>query len=172
MTILGKRIILLRHGKSDWEPAPLADHDRPLKKRGRQAAGLAGRALAPLIDRHTHVLCSSAVRARQTWLEVESAWPRKVRRRVEARCLPELYHASAETLIAVISQLPTECDQVLLVGHNPGLEELVQQLMQIDYRFTTAAFVSFAMHGTDWPSWDQVEPLRVEWLWQPRCKPR
>lgn len=114
-----KRLYLLRHAKSAWDDPLLRDRDRPLAGRGRKAAKRIGRWARKHDVRPQLVVCSSAVRARQTlervlpglgepavWIEVT------------------LYAAAGETLFARVRALPEEVDEAMLVGHNPGLMDL------------------------------------------------
>jgi phosphohistidine phosphatase len=115
-----KRIYLLRHAKSAWDDPSLRDRDRPLAPRGRKAAKRMARWAREHGVRPQLVVCSGAVRAQQTLQRVlpglgePTVW-------VEVT----LYAAGAETLLARVRALPAEVDDAMLVGHNPGLQELV-----------------------------------------------
>lgn len=115
-----KRLVLVRHAKSSWDDPTLRDRDRPLAPRGRKAAKRMARWARKHDIRPQLVVCSSAVRARETltrmlpglgepevWIEVT------------------LYAASTETLLQRVRSLPDEVDDAMLVGHNPGLMGLV-----------------------------------------------
>ena len=117
-------VALLRHAKSDWGNEGLADHERPLNGRGRRsaeqvAATLVGQAIKPDL-----VLVSSAQRTRETVAAFEHALPQGVGIRYE----DELYGASAGSLLDRLQLLPNDVHSVLVVGHNPGIEELVRAL--------------------------------------------
>ena len=115
-----KRLYLLRHAKSAWDDPALRDRDRPLAPRGRKAAKRVRRWTKENDVRPQLVVCSSAVRAQETLQRVlpglgePTVW-------VEVT----LYAASAETLLARVRALPEEVDEAMLVGHNPGLMELL-----------------------------------------------
>jgi phosphohistidine phosphatase len=115
-----KRLFLLRHAKSAWDDPALLDRDRPLAPRGRKAA----KRVARWAKRHAVnpqlVVCSSAVRARQTLQRVLPALGEP-----EVWIEVTLYAAGAETLLARIRTLPDEADEVMLVGHNPGLMDVL-----------------------------------------------
>jgi phosphohistidine phosphatase len=115
-----RRLIVLRHAKSDWSGG-VADHDRPLAGRGRREAALAGRWLGQNAADIDLVVCSSAKRARQTWKLVAKQLDNVPPSRVDDR----LYAASVRGLLAVVRKLPDSARAVLLIGHNPGLEELI-----------------------------------------------
>lgn len=118
-----RRLVILRHAKSAWPPE-LDDHDRPLAKRGRRDAPVAGQWLRGYGYVPDLVLCSTAVRARRTWelaAEALDARPPVVHD-------TELYHASAGELMDAVRRTAPETRTLLLVGHNPGLQELVLTL--------------------------------------------
>ena len=133
----GKRVRtlhLLRHGKSSWKDGALDDHDRPLSKRGRRAAAvladhLARSGLAPDL-----VLCSSALRARQTFDLIARALkpPRVIVERA-------LYEAGPRRLLRYLRELPESAQCVLLVGHNPALHELALTLADTPSRSRLAS---------------------------------
>ena len=115
-----KRLFVLRHAKSAWDDPTLRDRDRPLAPRGRKAAKRMGKWARKHDVRPQLVVCSSAVRARET-----------LQRMLPDLGAPEvwfevaLYAASAETLLARVHALPGEIDEAMVVGHNPGVMDLV-----------------------------------------------
>lgn len=121
-----KRLWILRHAKSSWSDAGLDDHDRPLNRRGERAAVLIGATLAQREAAFDLILASTALRVRQT---VE-----RVRDQLSTRgptCFePALYLATASDWIDRLRQLE-DADDLLAVGHNPTLEELVAQLAPV-----------------------------------------
>jgi phosphohistidine phosphatase len=116
-------LILLRHGKSDWEGGE-PDHLRPLARRGRRQVPEAGRWLADNAGDIDLALVSPAERTRQTWrlAAAELALPPPVRED------DRVYAGSAPSLLGVLRELPGEVATVVLVGHNPGVEDLVASL--------------------------------------------
>ena len=118
-----KTVWLLRHAKSSWDDGALADHDRPLAPRGRKAAKRIRRWAAEHGVRPQLVLCSTAVRARDT---LERVLPGLGDPEVELE--GGVYHASAGALMERLRRLPPDADSVMLVGHNPGLEDLASML--------------------------------------------
>jgi phosphohistidine phosphatase len=120
MTDRGRTLVLLRHAKSGW-PDGVADAERPLAERGRRDAGAAGAWFAAHLPPLDLVLCSPAVRARETWRLVADGLPGAPP--VEYR--DELYGASAGTLTWLAQEVPAELRTVALVGHNPGMTEAV-----------------------------------------------
>lgn len=120
-----KTLYLLRHAKSDHSDGSLRDHERPLAPRGRRAAPamaeyMAREALDPEV-----VLCSTATRTRQTWEGMDG------RLGHEATVIfdPDLYGASPHAILKAVGRVPDDVTRVLVIGHNPGLEELAVGLV-------------------------------------------
>ena len=137
-----RTLILLRHAKSDWsgdEP----DHDRPLAKRGRRQAPEAGRWLADLVGRIDLAVVSPAVRARQTWELVSAPLSEPPPTRFEDR----VYAASAGALLDIVRALPDDATTVVLVGHNPGLEDLASALTGRWVSMPTSALAVIGLSG-------------------------
>ncbi|MEV5430788.1 histidine phosphatase family protein [Streptomyces sp. NPDC052701] len=149
-----RRLVLLRHAKSAW-PEGVADHERPLAPRGLRDAPAAGRALAAADCLPDLALCSTAVRARRTWELVAAQWGTPPPVRLE----PRLYAAGADGLLAVVHEASAEVGTLLLVGHNPALEDLVLELAgdgldgtleRVRAKFPTAALAVLSWRGADW----------------------
>ncbi|MGW0826894.1 SixA phosphatase family protein [Streptomyces sp. NPDC002845] len=151
-----RRLVVLRHAKSAW-PTGVPDHDRPLAPRGRRDAPAAGRALASADCLPDLALCSTAVRARQTWELAAAQWgtPPAVRHD------PRVYAADVAELLEVVREVSDEVGTLLLIGHNPGLEELVLELAgdgfdntldEVRTKFPTSAIAVLAWYGTTWAS--------------------
>ena len=119
-----KTLTLLRHAKSGWDDAALRDFDRTLNAKGKRAATIIGRHLRAEGIEFDRVVASPAVRVMETLDAVETGLGRKLAPQWDRR----LYLASAETLIDVMRELPDEVARILIVGHNPGLEDLVLTL--------------------------------------------
>lgn len=153
-----RRVYLLRHAKSSWKDRSLADRDRPLAGRGKRAAqAVAGHIEAEGI-RPDLVLCSPARRSRETLERVEAAFGD----RVEARFEEALYGASEAELRARLRALPPEVDSVMIVGHNPGLEDLALALAsegaeraRMEEKYPTAALATIDLSADDWGAIEQ-----------------
>lgn len=120
-----KTILLLRHAKSSWDSAALNDHDRPLNKRGERAAALMAVHLAETGPRPDLILCSTAMRTRQTLAPLVKA--------LDVPAPPislekDLYLASEDALLSRLRALPADVETVLLIGHNDGIGQLAGAL--------------------------------------------
>ncbi|MFF0476563.1 SixA phosphatase family protein [Streptomyces sp. NPDC004284] len=151
-------MFVLRHAKSAW-PEGVADQDRPLGPRGLRDAPAAGSFLAENGLLPDLTLCSPARRARQTW-ELTAT---ELDRPVPTRHDPRLYGADAPELLDVLHDVPDEVAALLLVGHNPGLEELIlllaakavgDALDRVRTKFPTSAIAVLTWSGT----WTDLRP--------------
>lgn len=147
-------LLLLRHAKSAWDEPHLSDHDRPLAPRGERAAELVGVFLAQRGIAPDLVLCSTAARTRQTLDRVLARVGATGSSRSGAQPAAEVQHerdlylAGEGSLLARLRALPDVRECVLLVGHNPGLEELARTLAgdgaaELRAGLPTAALVEF-----------------------------
>jgi phosphohistidine phosphatase len=134
-----RRLLVLRHAKSEW-PEGVADHDRPLAKRGRKDAPKVGQWLAHHDYVPDVVVCSTAQRTRETWDLLAEKLPKTAEVTFEQRA----YGASAQTLLYLARELPEQCHTGLLIAHNPGVSELA------GVGFPTAAVAVLTFDG-DWP---------------------
>ncbi|MGH9130170.1 MAG: SixA phosphatase family protein [Acidimicrobiales bacterium] len=112
-------LLILRHAKSDWTPSDPNDHDRPLTKRGRHAAGELAAQILPE-ERPELILCSSARRALETLAGVSALVGAGTTVSVEH----SLYQMEEQGLLAHLRQLPAGTRSVMVIGHNPGLHDL------------------------------------------------
>ncbi len=119
-----KTLYLLRHAKSSWTEPELADRDRPLAFRGLRATATLAEHLTRVRIRPDRVICSPARRAVETLEGIRRVLPTA---RVEVD--EALYPGEPEALIGLLRNLPGECRSVLLVGHNPALEDLAGSLL-------------------------------------------
>jgi phosphohistidine phosphatase len=159
-----RTLLLLRHGKSDWNAAYESDHERPLAKRGTKAARLVGRYLTAIEQQPDLVVTSSAVRARSTAeLAAESgAWSCPLR--MEDR----LYGADPAASLDVVQKIGDDVERLLIVGHEPCWSLLVGWLTGGSrVRFPTAALTAVAFEQT---RWSEVEDGlgELQWLVTPR----
>lgn len=143
-----KRLLLLRHGKSDWDSGAPTDHDRPLAGRGRKAARAIGRfmALAELVP--DYAITSSAVRARTTLeLAMEAGdWTCPV------TTTRDFYHAGVEGVLGVVAESSDDHQSVLVVGHQPTWGAIAEWLTGGSLRMATGTLVGIDLHGASWQS--------------------
>jgi phosphohistidine phosphatase len=140
-------LLLLRHAKSSWDDPSLADVDRPLAPRGEKAARTIARYLLEKRVRPDLVLCSTSRRTRQTFEAIEPSLGRDVPVEYEQ----ELYGASEVELLARIRTVSPEVGTLLLLGHNPGMQDLAlllagrgARLDRLREKFPTAALATLA----------------------------
>ena len=148
MTPHGRALAILRHAKSEWPP-DVPDLDRPLAPRGIRQAPEAGRWLADHAPRIDLAVCSPAARTRGTWELVAPELPDPPEIRYEAR----MHGATAGTLLRLVRELPDEANIVLLIGHNPGLEDLIAYLTGVGIGLKTSAAAVLSGDLT-WPETD------------------
>ncbi len=155
-----KRIYLLRHAKSSWSEDGQADYERGLAPRGLHAARQMSAHLRDRAVKPSVVLCSTARRARETLDLIMPGLTGKPGIRYE----DSLYQAAASDIIARIKQLPEKTASVMIVGHNPGLQETVLELAgagapkrmrQIAEKFPTLALAELS---TDIEHWRDLGP--------------
>ncbi|MDV9176012.1 histidine phosphatase family protein [Streptomyces sp. W16] len=153
-----RRIVLFRHAKADWPE--VTDHERPLAERGRLDAATAGSRLADTGIPFDLALCSTATRTRETWKLAVHELAHRPKTVYEER----LYEASPGELIAVLNETPDDSRNLILIGHNPGVQGLTEILSGEDTGearerltrrgFSTAAFAVLTFDG----SWKSLEP--------------
>jgi phosphohistidine phosphatase len=159
-----KTLLLLRHAKSSWKDPDLDDHDRPLNKRGKREAPRMGELLKDEELLPDFILSSSARRTRKTVEHVVHASGY----RGETRLTSELYEAGPDKLRQVLAALPAELGRVLLVGHNPGLEELLESLTGSYTPLSTAALAQVELPISGWNELADKPRGTLVHLWQPR----
>lgn len=151
-----KTLGLFRHAKSDWNDARLRDFDRPLNERGRQGAALMGKHIKDEFCNWDRIIASPAVRVTQTIdIAGEAAgssppinWDRRI------------YLASSATLLDLILEEQPGSDRIIMVGHNPGMEDLIFDLVPddgssplrdiVEVKFPTATFAVLELDIDDW----------------------
>ncbi len=137
-----RTLVILRHGKSDWSGGH-ADRDRPVGDRGRRQAAEAGAWLAAHLPPIEAAVVSPAQRTRTTWelVATELADP------PEPVLDERLYGGWGEGLLGVVRDLPAEAESALLVGHNPGVEDLVELLTGTWVDLPTASLAVVDLEG-------------------------
>jgi len=159
-----KTLLILRHAKSSWKDPGMTDHDRPLNDRGKDDAPRIGQLLR---DQGLHpdlVLSSTAKRARSTAKRVVEGGQLAC----SPQLLDELYLASADTYIEVLRRQPSAYERILIVGHNPGLEELVLLLTGTSLALPTAALVQVEFETDSWFEMPNNGRGKLVAHWDPR----
>lgn len=154
-----KTLLFFRHGKSDWDAPFDRDHDRPLAKRGRQAARVMGRFLASSGQAPDSIVTSTAVRARDTvrMASLAGGWSASIRE------TSDLYGAGPETILSLVRTEPDAAQSLLLAGHEPTWSRTVGMLTGgCNVRFPTAAM---ARIDFDVFSWQDVDFGLGELVW-------
>jgi len=154
-----KTLFILRHAKSSWKDESLQDFDRPLNGRGRKAAELIGILMKKQKVAPDLVLSSPAIRARETIEIVMKA----AKLAVELRYDQRIYEASPVQLLEVISQIEEDKKSALLVGHNPGLEDLLHVLTGHAEHMSTACLAKIDLKANKW-SKSLSEKGSLDWI--------
>ncbi|MCC6480151.1 MAG: histidine phosphatase family protein [Sphingomonadaceae bacterium] len=158
-----KTLFLLRHAKSGWDDPVARDFDRPLNRRGEKAARTVGQWMASQGVTFEHVIASPAVRVIETLDGLWAGYGRKLEPTWERR----IYLASSATLLDVLREVSDAHDSVLMVGHNPGMEDVVVDLVaddgssplrdEVEVKFPTAALAQLEIDIDHWA--DIGEPV-------------
>jgi phosphohistidine phosphatase len=168
-----RTLYLLRHAKSSWAEPALPDRKRPLAPRGRRDAKRIAKHLVQLESQPELVLCSSAVRTRETLERL------RVARGGGSTVLleDELYGASAEQLLERIRLVPEAIASVMLIGHNPGLQDLALLLAEdgvdldrLEEKFPTAALATRTIPRRAWSQGEPGVALRTAYIHPKRLR--
>ena len=159
-----KTLLVLRHAKSSWSDPTVDDHDRPLNARGTRDAPRMGLLIRELHLTPDVIISSDAVRARVTAAAVAEAlgFGEEIRR--ERR----LYLASPSDIVAVVRTVPAPATIAMIVGHNPGLEELVERLSGESNELPTAALAQIALPIERWRDLKVSTRGQLIGLWRPK----
>lgn len=159
-----KTLLILRHAKSDWSTPGQPDHQRPLNERGKRDAPQVGELLTQLGLVPQRMISSTAKRARKTAEKVANAsgFPGEV------ELTDDFYMAHPRHYLQVLQSLPDEVDSVMVVGHNPGLEELIQVLTGVCEAMPTAALAKVVFDFASWTELSSASAGRLEHIWRPK----
>jgi phosphohistidine phosphatase len=150
---MSKTLILFRHAKSSWA-GNIEDHERPLAERGRKAASVMAKWLAGKGLKPTVALVSTAKRTQETW-----ALAAPELGKITKRDVAEIYEAPAERILDAIQAVEPSVEALLIIGHNPGMEDLAHLLMRGDggeagarmrKKFSTAGIAVLDLPVDDW----------------------
>ena len=156
------RLIVMRHAKSSWASEAATDHERPLNERGRRDAPRIAERLVELGWVPSRVLSSDAARTQETWASMADTLPPPEAVRFTRR----LYHGGIEAVVDVMRDEPNDAACIMLIGHNPGWEDVVDWLSGEPIRMTTANAVLLRHERVPWAAslapdaWSLVDVLR------------
>ena len=155
------RLILMRHAKSSWKYHDLSDHERPLNKRGRKAAVKVAKELIRLEWIPSKLNSSDSERTKETWKRMS-----KHIEGVEVEYSRKLYHSGTKK---ILKNLPdnTECETIMILGHNPGCADFLAYLCGEWHRMPTAATALLTIKNPD-ESWKNESNWVLEELLLPR----
>jgi phosphohistidine phosphatase len=146
-----KRLILIRHAKSDWDAPFTGDHNRRLNARGHAAAKAVGAWLADQGYLPDHVQCSTATRCIETWEEIKQA----AQLDLSPDYIKGIYHASSDVMLKILNR--AEGDTLLMLGHNPGTADFAERLIdgappdhEKFFQYPTAAVTVLDFDVDDW----------------------
>ncbi len=153
-----KRLYLMRHAKSSWKNPDLKDHDRPLNKRGKKDAPLMGKILKKKGVKPDIIISSSAKRAYKTAVKVAKELDYEKENIITDKTL---YLISFEKFLNYIKNLDDSYENVLIIGHNPGISDLFSYLTGKDSQMPTAAVGGLELKKD---SWRDIEDGKIEIL--------
>ncbi len=156
-------LYLLRHAKSSWADESMRDFERPLANRGREACASIGEFIKEKGIDFDLILVSTAVRTRETIELVKE----RANFNGEVRFDERIYEATMSQLLEVISQVDDDRESVLLVGHNPGIEDLLALLTGEHVHVTTATFAKINIKAPTWSA-NLANNGTLDWIVHPK----
>lgn len=169
-----KTLTLLRHAKSGWDDPVARDFDRPLNEKGMRAAFTMGRKAQDMGLAVDRLIASPAMRVKQTLdsffdglgRTIDTVWDRRI------------YLASSSTLLDILHETPADIDSLMMVGHNPGLEDLILDLVPddgtsplrdiVENKYPTASLARLSWDSDNWTNLGPTSGVRIEALVRPR----
>jgi phosphohistidine phosphatase len=158
-----KKLLIMRHAKSSWKETEIADHKRPLKKRGLKEAAYIGKVLKNKELIPDKIMSSNAVRAADTAAIVAD----KCGFKKEIEYTDKLYMAESGAILELIHAQPDSIKTLMVIGHNPGMEALVQVLSRKVESLSTASVAYFQADIKSWKDLKQGEKIKLKKFWQP-----
>jgi len=159
-----KTLLILRHGKSRWNRRGVPDHERPLKRRGKRDARRMGRLLRDRQLTPDRILSSTAKRARATARRTAEACGYEG----EVELCAELYMGPPPAYLEALRWLPDDVERALIIGHNPGLEELIEHLTRRQETVPTAALARIVLPIERWSDLTHATRGELLELWRPK----
>jgi phosphohistidine phosphatase len=160
-----KTLLILRHAKSSWNDSKLSDHERPLNIRGLRDAPKMAKYISTNYESPDLIISSTAVRAKGMADEVVKACPD-----ANISFIKELYLASPEKIIDLIKKSDSvkNINKLMIIGHNPGLEELVFYLTKRNESFPTSALAVIKLDIANWSELDINNSYQLNDLLRPK----
>ena len=159
-----KKLIIIRHCKSSWSDLTLNDFDRPLNNRGIQDGNLMSKELSKKIDNVDLLISSSSNRTRLTAdFFIESIKINKI------SFMDDLYHSSSENIINILKKISNAHESIMMIGHNPGLTDLVNKLTSIKlYNLPTCGIAILNLNINSWGLINNFSKYDLEWMKFPK----
>jgi phosphohistidine phosphatase len=159
-----KTLLLLRHAKSSWKEPGMDDHDRPLNDRGKRDAPKVGELILAQNLKPDRIVSSTAKRAKKTAEKVAVSCGYVD----DVEFTRDLYLASLAGFRKVIRNIDDDCERLLLVGHNPGLEILLTAITGDEELLPTAALAEIELAVGKWSDFDSKASGRLAHIWRPK----
>lgn len=159
-----RRLIVLRHAKSDWDSGAKGDHARPLNDRGRRDAPRIAERLRTMGWVPQAVISSDATRTRETWARMQAALGGDP----AVSFTQALYLMGIDEIRAALRDQPPQIDTVMVLGHNPGWEDAVHELSGVRVRMTTC---NAALLHTSAETWAEAAARR-DWALDTLLRPK
>jgi phosphohistidine phosphatase len=159
-----KTLLLIRHAKSSWDNPAMDDHERPLNKRGLRTAPRMGQLIADEGLKPDIIVSSTAVRAATTAevIAEECGYDGDI------HFTDDLYLAPPATYLKLLTSLSEDCDSALLVGHNPGISELVSNMCGEHVDMPTAALAHAQSDIESWKGFETSSEADLVNFWRPK----
>jgi phosphohistidine phosphatase len=159
-----KQLLVLRHAKSSWKDSTLTDFNRPLNERGKRDAPRMGKLLSQLDLTPDLIITSAAVRAKLTAEAVADNCGYDG----DILATPDLYMGMPEDYITVLKQIEDVYTRIMIVGHNPGIEDFVEDLTDQWHRMPTAALAYIKLDIKNWHAFDEESVGELLNIWLPK----
>ncbi|MFK7821425.1 MAG: histidine phosphatase family protein [Planctomycetaceae bacterium] len=159
-----KTLLLIRHAKSSWDNPAMDDHERPLNKRGLKTAPRMGQLIADEGLKPDIIVSSTAVRAATTAevIAEECGYDRDI------QFTDDLYLAPPSAYLDLLSTLPDDYNSAMLVGHNPGISELVSSMCGEHVDMPTAALAHTQSENQSWKAFETSSDADLVNFWRPK----
>jgi phosphohistidine phosphatase len=159
-----KTLLLMRHAKSSWGNTGISDHDRPLNKRGERACRLMGSFLHEQNLIPDKIICSTALRAKQTVKGLIETLPFAN----DVDYTRDLYHADVDIMVEQLQPLSDHIEVAMLVGHNPGMDEFLDFICDEQDHMPTAAVAEIEFDIPNWHKLRANSSAKLKNLWKPK----